>query len=106
MFGGGRGRGGGEEERGGGGRGRGRGGEGGGGRGGWWCIPDKAVFLLDSINLVRDITNADVAQLPILLQGKTLKWYTISIVHLMPWSLHVISSTQAFSDFIIASDRC
>ena len=73
---------------------------------GWWCIPDKAVFLLDVINLVCDITNADVAQLPILAQGKMLKWYTILIVHLMPWSLHVISSTQAFSHFSIASDRC
>ena len=34
------------------------------------------------------------------------KWHTISVVHLMPRSLHVISSTQAFSHFSTASDKC
>ena len=74
---------------------------------GEWCIPDKAVFHLDVINSVIQpmlvlLNYQPLATANIILQ----KWYTISIVHLMPRSLHVISSTQAFSNFCIASDRC
>ena len=33
------------------------------------------------------------------------KWYTILVVHLIPRSLHLISSTQALSHFGTTSDR-